>query len=216
MDRKRSSPVTFSNQYLNTTHSVTIPSQSTRTLSQLKHKPSHTMQFTQLLSALSLALVAMSNESVAQTVTYRGYSNTVQCTGANFFCRDNGGVCCGPMPAGFGFSAGFENLPNGSQGQGYTDACRSFLFAVFGSGTRCWNGGGARANYLNWFHSAGRREVGEGSREECTIPSGFTYVDGEGVARVIEVPVGNANATQVIAEQYTNKNWKALAAYKSA
>jgi hypothetical protein len=174
------------------------------------------MHFTKLVSALTLTLVAVTSESVAQTITYRGYSSTVQCSGANFFCRDGGAVCCGPMPAGFGFSAQFEDLPNGSQGQGYTDACRAFLFAVFGSGTKCWNGGGARANFLNWFHSAGRRAVSDGTGVDCATPTGFSYQDAAGISRVIKVPAGLANATQVIADEYTNKNWKALAAYETA
>lgn len=172
------------------------------------------MHFTSLISALFLTLVALTSGSVAQTVTYRGYSSTVQCSGSNFFCSDGGGVCCGPMPAGFGFSAGFENLPNGSQGQGYTDNCRSFLFAVFGSGTRCWNGGGARANFLNWFHSAGRIQARDATEaKECTAPNGFSYKDGAGAARVIKVAAGEG---EVIAEHFKSQNWTALAAYESA
>ncbi|TEB21238.1 hypothetical protein FA13DRAFT_1671843 [Coprinellus micaceus] len=174
------------------------------------------MHFTKLVSALTLTLAAVTSESVAQTVTYRGYSSTVQCSGANFFCSDGGAVCCGPMPAGFGFSAQFENLPLGSQGQGYTDACRNFLFAVFGSGTKCWNGGGARANFLNWFHSASRRAVSDGTGADCATPTGFNYKDGAGVEHTIKVPSGEANATEVIAEHFKNQNWKALAAYESA
>ena len=170
------------------------------------------MKFTSLLSALTI--LAATNGGMA--VVYRGYSNTVQCSGSNFFCNDGGAVCCGPFPAGFGYSAQFENLPNGSQGQGYTDACRSFLFALFGSGTKCWNGGGARANYLNWFHSAGRIAARDGEAKECVAPSGFTYEDGQGAKHSIRIPAGTANATEAIAKHYQNKDWKALASYESA
>lgn len=178
--------------------------------------PQHSsnMQFTQLLSAVTLTVLAVTGESMA--ITYRGYSNTVQCSGANFFCNDGGAVCCGPFPAGFGYSAQFENLPNGSQGQGYTNACSNFLFALFGSGTKCWNGGGARANYLNWFHSAGRVPAADGSGENCAAPVGFSYHDDKGVERTIVVPAGRANATEAIAQQYVNKDWKALETYQSA
>ncbi|KAJ3517025.1 hypothetical protein NMY22_g14060 [Coprinellus aureogranulatus] len=131
-----------------------------------------------------------------------------------FSLMDGGGVCCGPFPVGFGFSAQFENLPAGTLGQGYTDACRAFLFAVFGPGTKCWNGGGARANFLNWFHSSGREAARDESGENCVAPSGFTYNDSQGVEHSIRVPVGQANATEVIAQKFANKDWEGLAAYE--
>ncbi|EAU83669.1 hypothetical protein CC1G_05573 [Coprinopsis cinerea okayama7 len=170
------------------------------------------MQFTSLISTLTVALIAAATPGAA--LNYRSYSSTVSCSGPSFGCSDGGAVCCGPMPAGFGFSAQFDNLAAGTQGQGYTDQCRAFLFAVFGPGTRCWNGGGARANYLNWFHSAGRVASSE-SGKACVAPTDFEYEDGEGVKHAIKVPVGNANATEVIAEHYRNKNWAALAAYEA-
>ncbi|KAJ3549860.1 hypothetical protein NMY22_g718 [Coprinellus aureogranulatus] len=172
------------------------------------------MQFTQLLSAITLTILAVTSEGLAQ-VTYRGYSSTVECSGSNFWCRDGGAVCCGPFPAGFGYSAQFESLPLGTQGQGYTDACSAFRFAVFGPGTKCWNGGGARSNYLNWFHSAGRQPSGDGSGAGCVAPSGFTYHDDKGVERHIRIPTGQANATEVIAQKYVNKDWQGLSAYQT-
>ncbi|KAJ3515196.1 hypothetical protein NMY22_g14510 [Coprinellus aureogranulatus] len=169
------------------------------------------MQLTHLLSAITIA-VAATQGLAADIVTYRGYASTVQCSGDNFFCRDGGAVCCS-FPTGFGFSAQFENLPSGSQGQGYTgNACTSFLFSVFGPGTKCWNGGGRRATHLNWFHSPQKREVDE----DCAIPNGFEYRDAAGTQRVITIPAGNATAAEEIAKQYINKDWKALASYHGA
>ncbi|KAJ3536256.1 hypothetical protein NMY22_g6107 [Coprinellus aureogranulatus] len=175
------------------------------------------MLFNHILSAITLTVLAVAGEGMAQQVTYRGYTSTVQCSGTNFWCRDEGLVCCGPFPVGFAFSAQFENLPAGTRGEGFTDACRSVIFSVFGPGTKCWNGGGRRANWLEWFHSAGRlpEQIRDGSGEGCVPPSGFTYQDGQGVEHSIQVPAGQANATEVIAQQFLNKDWKALAAYQT-
>ncbi|KAJ3510048.1 hypothetical protein NMY22_g16095 [Coprinellus aureogranulatus] len=173
------------------------------------------MQFTYLLSALTV-LAATGGTIAQEIVTYRGYSNTVSCSGDNFFCRDGGAVCCS-LPTGFGFSAQFENLPGGSQGQGYTGGgCSDFLFQVFGPGTKCWNGGGARATHLNWFHSPQRRAAADGKAENCATPDGFEYRDAAGVQHTINIPAGNATAAEEIAKHYTNKDWKALSKLESA
>ncbi|KAJ3537123.1 hypothetical protein NMY22_g5725 [Coprinellus aureogranulatus] len=169
------------------------------------------MQLTYVLSAITV--LAAATQGMAQDVTYRGYSNTVSCSGDNFFCRDGGAVCCS-LPTGFGFSAQFEGLPAGTQGQGYTgNGCGAFLFNLFGPGTKCWNGGGARATHLNWFHSPQRREVEGAEAKECATPDGFEYRDGKGVQRTINIPAGNATAAEEIAKHYVNKDWKALASF---
>ena len=106
------------------------------------------------LAALGAALLAV--PAMAQTVAYEGFASTVSCSGSAFGCSDGGAVCC-TLPTGFGFSAQFNNLPSGSQGQGYTNnACTDFLFSVFGPGTKCWNGGGARAARANAGGHIGR------------------------------------------------------------
>ncbi|KAJ3549867.1 hypothetical protein NMY22_g723 [Coprinellus aureogranulatus] len=174
------------------------------------------MLFNKLFSTTSLTILAIASEGMAQQqVTYRGYSSTVQCSGTNFNCRDAGLVCCGPFPVGFGFSAQFENLPAGTVGEGFTDACRSNLFTVFGPGTKCWNGGGRRANFLEWFHATAKLPERDGSGEGCVAPDGFTYQDGQGVEHTIRVPAGQANATEIIAQHFVNKNWDVLATYEA-
>ncbi|KAJ3522938.1 hypothetical protein NMY22_g11669 [Coprinellus aureogranulatus] len=174
------------------------------------------MQLAYLIHTIAFVILASTTQTSAQDViTYRGYSSTIECSGSSFSCRDGGAVCCGPFPTGFGFSAKFEAMPSGTQGQGYTDACSSFLFNVFGPGDKCWNGGGARATFLNWFHSGGRREVVDGDEANCVAPDGFTYKDGAGVERTIKVPAGNTTAGEDIAKHFRNRDWKALAAYKN-
>ncbi|KAF4604532.1 hypothetical protein EYR40_003306 [Pleurotus pulmonarius] len=160
-----------------------------------------------------LALTALA--PLADALRYDGYSSTVSCSGPSFFCNDGGAVCCS-LPTGFGFSVQFTDLPAGTQGQGYTGStCSSFLFSVFGPGTKCWNGGGARATHMNWFHSpqGGRRGLIASRADNSTCgPSGFTYQDNSGVERSIKVPLGEAEA---IVESYTKKDFAKLASYEA-
>ncbi|KAF4573617.1 hypothetical protein EYR36_008135 [Pleurotus pulmonarius] len=164
-------------------------------------------------NARTLAFLALTTlTQLASAVRYAGFSSTVSCTGANFFCDDGGAVCCA-LPTGFGFSVEFDNLPAGTQGQGYTgDTCGSFLFSVFGPGTKCWSGGGVRATHMNWFHSPqGRRSVLPARAENLTCaPSGFTYHDESGTERTIQVPLGEADT---MAESYHKKDFAKLASY---
>ncbi|KAF4578436.1 hypothetical protein EYR36_000243 [Pleurotus pulmonarius] len=163
----------------------------------------------------SIALLALTALTpMASALRYAGFSSTVGCTGSNFFCDDGGSVCCS-LPTGFGFSVEFDNLPAGTQGQGYTGStCRSFLFSVFGPGTKCWSGGGARATHMNWFHSPqGRRSVLPARADNSTCaPSGFTYHDESGAEKTIKVPVGEAEA---IAALHANKDFTALANFEA-
>ena len=168
------------------------------------------------LAALGAALLAV--PAIAQTVAYEGFASTVSCSGSAFGCSDGGAVCC-TLPTGFGFSAQFNNLPSGSQGQGYTNnACTDFLFSVFGPGTKCWNGGGARAASLNWFHSpSGRRGINQvravdTSGKNCSEPISFSYEATSG-KRTIKVPA-TTGAAQTIADLYLAKDLDALGAYE--
>ena len=168
------------------------------------------------LAALGAALLAV--PAMAQTVAYQGYASTVSCSGSAFGCSDGGAICC-TLPTGFGFSAQFNNLPSGSQGQGYSNnACTSFVFSLFGPGTKCWNGGGARVGSLNWFHSpSGRRglnqaRAAESSGANCSQPISFTYEVDSG-ERTIKVPA-TTGAAQTIADLYLAKDLDALAAYE--
>ncbi|KAF9552786.1 hypothetical protein CPC08DRAFT_754565 [Agrocybe pediades] len=121
-------------------------------------------------------------------------------------------VCCS-LPTGFGFSAQFDNLPAGTQGQGYTGSgCSSFLFSVFGPETKCWNGGGARATHLNWFHSPQRRDENT-SDSNCVEPTFFEYKNTDGSMRTIKVPAEKGSA-QKIADLHIAKNYSALAVYE--
>lgn len=178
------------------------------------------MRFTQLTSFITASLILVADQATA--VNYRAYSSTVTCSGPSFGCSDNGGACCGPMPTGFGFSAQFDNLPIGTQGQGYANnVCSAFLFDLLGPGTKCWNGGGRRAITLNWFHSPGGRvaardEAADGGAKACTAPNIFTYKTPEGVERTIRIPKTAANASEAIAGYYGARNWDALAAYEDA
>ncbi|KAJ8489528.1 hypothetical protein ONZ45_g13548 [Pleurotus djamor] len=150
---------------------------------------------------------------ITTALTYAGYSSTVSCSGSNFFCNDGGAVCCGPMPTGYGYSAQFNSLPAGTQGQGYTNACSAFLFHVFGPGTKCWNGGGARARYLNWFHSAGRRSIpaARAENQTCASISGFSYTDEKGAEMVIKV--ASEKEAEDIAGLYTKKDFAKLSEF---
>ncbi|KAF8961918.1 hypothetical protein BDZ97DRAFT_1826656 [Flammula alnicola] len=174
------------------------------------------LKFATMLSAVSAALLAAS--ALAQSVQYEAYADTTSCSGSSFGCTDGGAVCC-TFPTEFGFSVQFKNLPSGSQGQGYTDGdCTSFLFSLFGPGTKCWNGGGARASTMNWFHSPqGRREVvaaRSNAKANCSTPAYFKYEDASGETKTIAVPAGE-NAAQNIADLYTAKNYTALAQYQA-
>ncbi|KAI4087636.1 MAG: hypothetical protein LQ344_006634 [Seirophora lacunosa] len=162
-------------------------------------------------------LLAMS--STVSALNYRVYSSTNSCSGSSFGCSDNGAVCCGSWPAAYGYSAQFDNLPIGTQGQGYTGgSCRSFLFAVYGSGTQCWkSGGGSRATNANWFHSASRRvkaraeeapASASGEGKECS-PHFFSYAAENGEARTIKV--NSAEEAGVIAKHFEDGNKTALA-----
>ncbi|KAJ8481559.1 hypothetical protein ONZ45_g15272 [Pleurotus djamor] len=161
------------------------------------------------------ALLALALSPMASAIRYAGFASTISCTGPNFFCEDGGAVCCA-LPTGFGVSVQFLGLPLGTQGQGYTgNTCRNFLFAVFGPGDRCWNGGGARASHMNWFLSpVGGGDQGIAVRDAADNttcgPSGFTYQDAAGVEKSIQVPLGEADN---IVALYTKKNFAALANY---
>ncbi|KAF9470955.1 hypothetical protein BDN70DRAFT_939300 [Pholiota conissans] len=165
------------------------------------------MQFN--IIALIFAAVAAA-PAVTQAISYQGFANTV----------DDGGVCCS-LPTGFGFSAQFNNLPAGAQGQGYTgNSCSNFAFTLFGPGTKCQNLGGTRATNLNWFHSpqAGRRAIQASATEtgnaaaNCTSPDSFNYKV-NGVQRTIKVPA-DVGAAQVIADHYLANDMTALASYE--
>ncbi|KAF7436084.1 hypothetical protein PC9H_002910 [Pleurotus ostreatus] len=150
---------------------------------------------------------------LVSAVRYAGFASTVSCSGANFFCDDGGAVCCS-LPTGFGFSVEFDNLPAGTQGQGYTgDTCGDFLFSVFGPDTKCWNGGGVRATHMNWFHSPQntRRNFLPARADNSTCaPSGFTYHDESSTQKTIQVPLGEAN---MVAESYHKRDFAKLASY---
>ena len=169
---------------------------------------------TKLSVAAGLLAIAPSAVSGLQ---YQGYANTVSCSGDFFFCNDGGAVCCS-LPTGFGFSAQFNDLPAGTQGQGYTNnGCSSFVFSVFGPGTKCWNGGGTRVSNLNWFHSPQRRGIDASASTECVSASGFTYTDDSGVERTIKIPGGGKNATEaeIVAGLRKSQDYAGLAKYES-
>ncbi|KAF8962496.1 hypothetical protein BDZ97DRAFT_1662913 [Flammula alnicola] len=169
-----------------------------------------------IFTALTAALFGA--PAVAQSVSYEGFASTVSCSGSAFGCTDGGNVCCS-LPTGFGFSVQFNNLPSGTQGQGYTNnGCSSFLFALFGPGTKCFNGGGTRATNMNWFHSPqGRRGIEARAAAEaatnCSSPAYFKYEDASGAAKQIKVPAASG-AAQTIADLFTAKNFGALAKYE--
>ena len=170
---------------------------------------------TKISAVVGLLAVAPAAVSGLQ---YQGYANTVSCSGDFFFCNDGGAVCCS-LPTGFGFSAQFNGLPAGTQGQGYKNGgCSSFVFSVFGPGTKCWNGGGSRVSNLNWFHSPqGRRSIDASQPVECASANGFSYTDHTGAERVIKIPGGGKNATaaEVVASLRKNQDFEALAKYES-
>ena len=176
---------------------------------------------TKMFSSLTIISAVVGLLAVAPSTVsglqYQGYANTVSCTGDFFFCNDNGGVCCS-LPTGFGFSAQFNGLPAGSQGQGYTDnSCTAFAFSLFGPGTKCWNGGGARVSTLNWFHSPQRRGIDASASVECASAAGFTYIDNSGIERTIKIPGGGNNATEaeIVAGLRKSQDFAGLAKYES-
>ncbi|KAI4242937.1 MAG: hypothetical protein L6R40_003810 [Gallowayella cf. fulva] len=158
----------------------------------------------------TLTAVILAASPMISALNYRGYSSTNSCSGSAFGCSDNGNVCCGSMPAGYGYSAQFDNLPAGTQGQGYKDGgCSSYLFTVYGPGNACWkSGGNSRATNLNWFHSAGSRVKPRGSAEEKCSPHYFSYPDEAGQMR--EVKVEDAEHAVVLADLYQNGDFSAL------
>ncbi|MCJ1257141.1 hypothetical protein MMC24_004966 [Lignoscripta atroalba] len=102
----------------------------------------------------------------------------------------------------------------GTQGQGYTDNCVSFRFAVYGPGTQCWkSGGNGRVKSTNWFHSQSKRRrgvEGEGS-EECS-PQFFSYPDADGTYH--QISVSSASEAEIIADHYAAENFTALTKFK--
>ncbi|KAF8194561.1 hypothetical protein BJ912DRAFT_847695 [Pholiota molesta] len=172
----------------------------------------------QLKLATLISLAALAAPALAQSISYEGFASTVSCSGSAFGCTDGGNVCCS-LPTGFGFSAQFTALPSGAQGQGYTgNGCSDFLFSLFGSGANaCWNGGGARATNLNWFHSPQGRRAAVQARAaaaaavDCSAPVYFKYDVASGAERTIKVPAGEG-AAQAIADLYLAGNFTALAA----
>ena len=128
-------------------------------------------------------------------------------------------MCSNAYPSGWGYSAVFYNLPQGTQGQGYTDLnCKNLRFAVYGPGTECWkSGGGARAASVNWFHSPKRRDdtaadaEPESDPKACAIPVSFHYTDAEGNEQAIAI--GSVEDSHRIGDLYVAGNFTALAAY---
>ncbi|KAJ3522630.1 hypothetical protein NMY22_g11806 [Coprinellus aureogranulatus] len=172
------------------------------------------MRFNLLLSTVTANLLCAARCTIAQIVI-RAYSSPIQCSGPSFSCSVGNNVCC-TIPDGFGFSAGFENLPAGFTGEGFTDAgCTSFLFSIFGPGNRCWNGGGSRAGSLKFLPSVEAREAGDVEKRSCVLPTGFDYHDGDGVHRSIRVPGDDPSAAEVIVQLYLNRDWDALAEYET-
>ena len=172
-----------------------------------------------LLRATAAALFVVPF-AVSQTITYQGFADTVSCQGSHFQCIDGGAVCCS-LPTGFGYSVQFNNLPAGSQGQGYTSGgCTNFLFAVFGPGTKCWNGGGSSATHMNWFHSPqrSRRHAIQFVLEDattsmnCSAPTMFAYKGIDGVERTIRVPATDG-AAQIIAGLFLARDFDCLSSY---
>ncbi|KZV85509.1 hypothetical protein EXIGLDRAFT_571865, partial [Exidia glandulosa HHB12029] len=145
---------------------------------------------------------------------YCAYTNTISCSGDSFCCDDGGAVCCGPWPTAWGWSAQFENLPAGTQGQGYTgSACVDFNFVVFGPGTQCHkSGGGTRVTHINWFHSpTGKRSNNETETQECATPSSFQYEDDHGVQHVIKI--SSKEEVEIIGKHALEKNYAALSTF---
>ncbi len=62
------------------------------------------------ISTIAAALLAAI--PTISALNYRGYSSTNSCSGSNFGFSDNGAVCRS-LPTGYGYSAQFDNLPNG-------------------------------------------------------------------------------------------------------
>ncbi|KAI4117173.1 MAG: hypothetical protein LQ338_007601 [Usnochroma carphineum] len=171
-------------------------------------------------STVAPFLLAIS--SSVSALNYRAYSSSNSCSGSNFGCSDNGGVCCGSWPAAYGYSAQFDNLASGTQGQGYTNGgCSSYLFTVYGSGTQCWkSGGGQRATSINWFHSQSRRVKARAEEapasasaegKECS-PQFFSYQTLDGQDRTIKV--SSAQEAEIIAKHFESGNHTALAAFQ--
>jgi hypothetical protein len=169
------------------------------------------------ISILATAALTLPLAAFGQSVTYHGYASTVSCSGDNFQCTDGGAVCCS-FPTGFRFSAQWDNLPAGSQGQGYTNnGCSSFLFSVFGPGTKCFNGGGESFTNLNWFHSPQKRDAG--AESECVGPALFEYTDpSSGEVRGIKVPGAGKNTTEaeIIANLRLKNDFASLEKYERA
>ncbi|KAJ3539176.1 hypothetical protein NMY22_g4851 [Coprinellus aureogranulatus] len=177
------------------------------------------MQLTYLLSTFTV--LAVTGGIVAQEiVTYRGYSNTVSCSGDNFFCprwRTPRLLAC-PPHRDSGSPAQFRESP------------------WWKSGTRIhWRrllrlplpGLWPRYQVLERWRSScyspqlvpqPPEEGGcrcEGGELRAT-PDGFEYRDAAGVQHTIDIPAGNATAAEEIAKHYTNKDWKALSKLETA
>ena len=183
---------------------------SSRTQAQPSRSTNISIMFSKL-SSFAIAALAMPLAAFGQQiVTYHGYASTVSCSGDNFQCTDGGAVCCS-FPTGFRFSSQWDNVPAGTQGQGYTnEGCASFLFSVFGPGTQCWKGaGGARAASVNWFHSkTGKRE--ESDAKDCVPPTSFNY-EVDGVSK--SIAISSIEEAHKIGELYIAGNLTALESF---
>ncbi|KAL8811981.1 MAG: hypothetical protein Q9200_001379 [Gallowayella weberi] len=174
----------------------------------------------------TLATIILAASPMISAVNYRGYTSTTSCSGSSFGCSDGGAVCCGSLPAGYGYSAQFDNLPAGSQGQGYTGGCGNFVFAVYGSGTHLPSHSPfmSHASWTPLFSSSHvlphpfkhphltpnfprHRPRTPESNENCS-PHFFSYPDAEGKMR--DVKVDDAEHAAVLADLYKNRNFSAL------
>jgi hypothetical protein len=173
-----------------------------------------------MFSKLSIfATAALTVPLAAQVITYHGYASAVSCSGDNFQCTTGEDVCCS-FPAGFGFSAQWDNLLVDTQGQGYTGGvCIDVLFSVLGPGTKCWNGEGTSFTSLNYFHSSQKRDSAAADSSEYVGPAIFEYTDtSSGQVRGIKVPGAGKNTTEaeVIANLRLKNDFAALEKYERA
>lgn len=91
---------------------TSIPFSKHQTNLQAPFLPSSSSAYVKML-VTTIAATILSLGSVVSALDYRGYSSTNGCSGSSFGCSDGGAVCCGPLPAAYGYSAQFDNLPAG-------------------------------------------------------------------------------------------------------
>ncbi|KAG2019625.1 hypothetical protein CC2G_005049 [Coprinopsis cinerea AmutBmut pab1-1] len=115
------------------------------------------MKLVQLVSFLVAAyFITIADKATA--ITLRAYKDQNSCSGASFNCNTASNVCCGPIPADYGYSVQYDNLPGDAQGLGFT-----------------WSNGEVNRRGYTWSNRVANPRGYIWSNTVANGPRGFTW-----------------------------------------